>query len=368
MKRSSIVLIVLIAALLMASMLAGCGSPGNYSPQSVEANTTADSMDRARFQSESFNLHAGSGFGGSYGGGSGGGIPQNTEGDFAVASGEARDEDSAGFTVVRTSADLSQKIIYTVRTEIETIDFDASVELVYSMLDEYGAFIENSHVGGRNHAQTVRGVQTFRQASFDLRVPRESLSDMTRNLNALGNVLSTNRNAENITAQFIDTESRVRSLRIQESRFLDMMERSRTVTEMLEIERHLTEVRFNIESLTSTLQNWQARVDFSTLSINLYEVEELTLVVPDQPSYWARIGEGASASLVNVVNFFTALFSWVLRNSPYLFVIALLGIAVLIPGRRLSRRAQQAWPFNRGAAVPDSAAPPVEGDAQQPPT
>ena len=55
-----------------------------------------------------------------------------------------------------------------------------------------------------------------------------------------------------------------------------MLEKAETVADMITIESRLSEVRYNIESVTSQLNNWQHQVDYSTINLSIYEVKELS--------------------------------------------------------------------------------------------
>ena len=268
--------------------------------------------------------------------------------DFAIRSSSDIDGESvtsgAGSLPATDAAAMSEKIIYSAYADIETVDFDEAVDKVYEMLGVNNAFIENSYIGGRNYSQSYYGYQTYRTANFTLRVPKERFEAVTSSLEALGNVTSLRTDAQNITAQFYDTESRLSSFRIQEERLLAMLERSDTVTDMISIEARLAEIRYSIESLTSTLRNWQGQVDYSTLSIYIYEVEKYTESVPIQRTYWQQVGDGLSSQTKSVGVFFTDLFKWLIINLPVLVILAAIVIVIIVLVRRKIRkdRARQA--------------------------
>ena len=225
---------------------------------------------------------------------------------------------------------LAEKIIYTANADIETVDFDDTIGKVDDMLGLYGAFIENSYVGGRNYAQSYYGYQTYRTASYTLRVPKDRFEAMKGNLDTLGNVTSLQTNADNITAQFLDTESRLNSYKIQEERLLAMLEQADTVADMITIETRLADVRYDIESLTSSLKNWQNQVDYSTLTLSIREVEKYTETTPIQQTYWEQIGDGLQTTTRGVGEFFTNVFKWIVITLPVFAVLVVVAAIVLI--------------------------------------
>jgi predicted small secreted protein len=254
-------------------------------------------------------------------GGTGGG------GDLAKNAGEAGG-----------GGDLAEKIIYTAIAYIETIEFDETIKGVYELLELNGAFVENQYVGGRNYAQSYYKSQTYRTAEFTLRVPTNNLKTITESLDTLGNVLSQQSNAENITTKFYDTESRLNAYKVQEERLLAMLGKAETLADMLVIEERLANVRYEIESITSTLRNWQNHVDYSTLTLNIREVEKLTEITTAEKTYWEQIGEGLEGTTVGVGTFFTGLFKWIVISLPILAVLVVIAIVILIIVKVVHRR------------------------------
>jgi len=236
---------------------------------------------------------------------------------------------------------LAEKIIYSVSADIETIKFDDTVAMVSSLLGRYGAFIENSSIRGRNYASNYGGWTEYRYAHFALRVPKEQLDAMTANLDSLGNVTNLSTNAENITAQFLDTESRLSSLKIQEERLLDMLRKAEDIPDLIAIEERLSEVRYQIESITSLLRNWQNQVDYSYLTLSISEVEEFTEITEIHRTYWQQIGDGFMSTLNSVGRFFMDFFKWLIIAAPVLVILAIIAVIVIIITRRVFRSSEK---------------------------
>jgi len=236
---------------------------------------------------------------------------------------------------------LAEKIIYSVDADIETMNFDDTVAKVNALLGRYGAFIENSSIRGKNYASTYGGWNEYRYAHFALRVPKDQLDAMTANLDSLGNVTNLSTNAENITAQFSDTQSRLNSLKIQEDRLLDMLRKAEDIPDLITIEERLSEVRYQIESITSLLRNWQNQVDYSYLTLSISEVEEFTEITELHRTYWQQIGDGFMSTLQGVGRFFMDFFKWLVIAAPVLVILAIIAVIILIIIRRVNRSSEK---------------------------
>ena len=114
---------------------------------------------------------------------------------------------------------------------------------------------------------------------------------MTAALDTVGNVTYLTSDAENITAQYSDVEAQVKSYDTQEQRLLEIMAQADTVEDMITLESRLSDVRMERERLEAQLQNWDRLVDYSTVSLFLTEVQELTPEPLEQePSYLQQLG------------------------------------------------------------------------------
>jgi hypothetical protein len=239
---------------------------------------------------------------------------------------------------------LTDKIIYFAAANVETVAFDDAVAAAADMILRHGAFIESSHIGGRGYEAYYYGYNTYRTAQYTIRVPRERFEEMTSSLSALGSVTYLSSNAQNVTAQYTDTESRLKTYRVEESRLLAMLEKADTVTDMIAIESRLSDVRYNVETLESSLRNLQNQVDYSTVQLTLNEVEKITPREETRRTYWQQLGDGLKGTLAGVGDFFKELFKGVVVNSPVLLILAAVAAAAVVLIKKKVRAAKKSVP------------------------
>ncbi|MDR3277265.1 MAG: DUF4349 domain-containing protein [Oscillospiraceae bacterium] len=238
---------------------------------------------------------------------------------------------AAGSTYIASAAaetpgEFLEKIIYTASAGIETVDFDQTISDVYAMIERYGAAVENSWVGN----QSYYAGKHYRTAEFSIRVPKARYAEMASSLSVLGSVTYLSQNAQNVTAEYTDTESRLKTYRIEEERLLAMLEKADTVADMITIESSLSQVRYNIESLTSSLKNLQSRVDYSAVNLSVSEVEALTEQEPIHRTYGQQLGDGLQSTLKSVGSFFKALFKGIVIGLPVLALLAVIAVVIII--------------------------------------
>ncbi|MBQ2057293.1 MAG: DUF4349 domain-containing protein [Oscillospiraceae bacterium] len=253
-----------------------------------------------------------------------------------------------GFTATSgTSAntDFAEKMIYSASVTLETTEFEKTLDSLNALISSYGGFIESSYVTGQSYSLKWNNYDPLRSAEYVIRVPSTGFKSMINDFSGIGNVTEQRDWAENITEQFYDSQSRLNTLKVEEERLLAMLEKADNVTDMIDLEARLSEVRYNIESVTSRLRNWQNQVDYSTVTVNITEVKELTTIVEPQRTYWEEIGDGLAASLRGVWSFLKGAFKWLIVALPVLAilgVIAVITIVIIKFATRSSRKKRKA--------------------------
>ena len=320
---------ILLAVMLLVSVLSACGASGSSTaamPSSAPAAPYPDGDNSYAYDAKDEGGYA--------------------EAPAAMES-QASSGGTGGFTGSGTAIPPTQKMIFTVTADIETTTFDESLNNVHALMAAYGAYVESSYISGKNYADTYYGNKTYRSASFTIRVPADRLDVMTNNLPSLGNVLSSNKQSQNITIQFIDTEARLKACRAEETSLLAMLEKADTVEVILTIQQRLSDVRYEIESLTSMLKNWQNQVDYSTVVLNIREVAELTEKEPPlQRTYWEEIRDGFNATLKGVGNFFKSLFKAIVIALPVLLILAVIVVVIIVIIRLATRKSRAQYKQN----------------------
>ena len=76
-----------------------------------------------------------------------------------------------------------------------------------------------------------------------------------------------------------------------------MLNKAEYVEDMLNIEDRLSSVRYQIESLTTSLTNWDSMVNYSTMCISVQEVKELTAEKPIARTFGEDLRDGIQSSL-----------------------------------------------------------------------
>ena len=240
-----------------------------------------------------------------------------------------------------------EKIIYSAEVTVETTEFEKSMEQVKELVAKYNGYIEQSSVHDANFRTKSSGSYYSRSAEFTIRVPSSDFSQMNGDLSSIGNVPYSHTFTENVSAQYYDTEARLKAFTAQETRLLEMLDMAKSVEDIIAIEGELANVRYEIESLQSSLKNWDRRINYSTVYLNLQEVREYSdEPMGNQLSYGQQLLRSLKSGLHGVGRFFKDLLLWFAGALPALLIIAVL-VIVLLPvfkkiraKRRLKKQAK----------------------------
>lgn len=240
-----------------------------------------------------------------------------------------------------SDSDLTpEKIIYSGDATVETTQFDDTLAALEAMIDRLGGWVESSSVTGAKYSSVSSGSKSNRSASYTVRVPGEKFSELMNSLSSLGNVPSSRTYSENVTSQYYDTEARLKTYQAQEQRLIELLDMADTVSDVIEIENELTEVRYRIESLQTSLRSWDRKVSWSTLNLSVREVTEYT---PEPPvGFGSRLADAFFDGIDALGDFLLGLVEvlpvLIVSLALLFFVLRLIVRAVRNPEKSAARR------------------------------
>ena len=212
----------------------------------------------------------------------------------------------------------NRKWVITMSLTAETENLTDAMGLLAEKIQASGGYVESQSVSG-----TAVNSGRSPSAYITVRVPAEQLDSFVEDVSGMTNVVSSSRYVEDITLSYTDTEGRVKALKTEEARLLELMEQAETMSDLLEIEGRLTEVRYQLENYTSTLRLYDNQVDYATLDLTLREVEKFT--PPEKQGFWEKVTSGLADSIVDLGQGMVDVAAWVLIELPYLVLVGLLG-------------------------------------------
>ncbi len=221
-----------------------------------------------------------------------------------------------------------RKIIKNAEMTVQTKTFDTFIEELNKKISECEGYIQNSSLYGNSYSTNGN-----RSAQYTVRIPAENLNAFKDGVTTLGNVTYYNESAKDVTTSYIDTESRIKALETEQATLLDLLTKSSDLSSLLKVQERLTEVNYELENYKSQLRSYDSRISYSTVEIEIREVERVT-TVPSKQTLWERIANDFGNNIKDIANGAGDIFVWFVSSIPYLILVAIPTVVIIVLIRR----------------------------------
>lgn len=210
---------------------------------------------------------------------------------------------------------IERKLIKEGIVEFETNDLKATRKTVFADVDKFKAYVSSDQEYNAPGRKSNTIVVRIPANNFD-----NFLKEATQGVEKFD---SKEINVKDVTEEFLDVQARLKTKKELEKRYLDLLKQAKNVTEILEIEKQIGQLRAEIESVEGRLKYLQNKVSFSTLTMTFYER------LPNQTEFGQKFKHGLRNGWENLIWFLVGLVN------IWPFIIVVLG---LIIGIRMYRK------------------------------
>jgi hypothetical protein len=145
------------------------------------------------------------------------------------------------------------------------------VESIRNLALSLDGFVSNSYI-----YKTSSGRKS---GNVTIRVPAKSFMKAMNDIKQLAEEVESERTStRDVTEEYIDYQAQLKNLQAEEEQYLEIMDRSFTVEDMLKVSSRLSDVRGRIERIQGKLQYLSRQVDMSTIRITLTADEDVEVL------------------------------------------------------------------------------------------
>ncbi|MDI9603962.1 MAG: DUF4349 domain-containing protein [Bacteroidota bacterium] len=216
----------------------------------------------------------------------------------------------------KTAETVERKLIKEGQVEFETDDLNSTRETIFEAVRKYKGYVSSDQEfksPGRKSNIVI------------IRVPADNfdnlLSDATQGVKRFE---SKEINVKDVTEEFLDIQARLKTKKGLEQRFIDLLKVAKNVTEILEIEKQIGELRSDIESIEGRLKYLQDRVSFSTLTMTFYET------IPHETAFGQKFKNALVNGWDNLI--------WLFVGLTHIWPFILIAVAIVIGIRAYRKR------------------------------
>lgn len=246
--------------------------------------------------------------------------------DEGYATEEAEYYDDGGYSVGNMSTPITEtqanasvaenrKLIKTVDMTIETVSFDQTIADLRAKINSIGGYIESEY---SYNGSLYNNSNQSKYATITVRVPDTSLEGFVNDASGIGNVTQKTTSTRDVTLNYVDTESKKEMYKAEQESLLALLEKAETIEDITYLTQRLTEVRYNIESMESSLRVYDDLVDYATVNFTINEVKVLTPTVIVEKTPGEKLKEGFVTSVKDVLVDTRDFFIRLIINLPYI--------------------------------------------------
>ncbi len=320
---------IILAAILILTTFAGCGSSSYKTSDSAPAATPSAAREDAMVESFSEN-YASTAKGSNSGYADSPKSEESAEADSLAGIG--------GSTVDVSNVILAErKIIRSANLTIEVEDFDTAFNNIESIILGIG-FIQETNID-TNKVYVDEEQKLVKSGTLVLRVDKTKFDNVLGKLRGIGDVYNFTTNGQDVTDQYVDVESRLRLLKLEQEKLEAYLAKLDDLDDIFRIESRLTDIRYEIESLTGNLNKLSSLVDLSTITIQMNE--KYPGYEPKKVTYGDRLLDSLKESLLKVVDFLGDFLIFIVAALPVLLVLGIFILIVVFIYKRIPKKRKE---------------------------
>ena len=253
-----------------------------------------------------------------------------------AAEEEIAEDNSAsgeGAADLENSVASNRKLIKRVNMTAETQEFDSLIAKIEQKVTALGGYMENANIYGNSY-----NYDNLRSAHFTARVPVDRLDELVTSVGENSNVTNKSESATDVTLSYVDTKSRKEALEVEYERLMTLLEKAEDIDTIVALETRLTDVRYEIQNLESTLRTYDNLVDYATVDISVEEVKVYTPEVTQPQTVWEKMSEGFLRSVRNIGYDLQDFVISLVINLPYLIIWAVIIAVIVLIIRAIRKR------------------------------
>lgn len=184
---------------------------------------------------------------------------------------QAREIQKVSLTDADTASSAAEaadrKIIRNANLTMEVNSTTDTQHRVTSIAEAQGGFVVTSEAKQRENTDPSKRTLDIKLV---VRIPANRFGPALDEIRGLATTLrEENVAGQDVTEEFIDLEARIKTQRALELQFLEIMKQARNVSDALEVQRQISDVRTDIEKLEGRKRFLENRASLSTITVNL---------------------------------------------------------------------------------------------------
>lgn len=252
-----------------------------------------------------------------------------TEQDSAETDGVSGDQKAKTNTA---ELSVERMVIFNAEMNLRVKNFEKARNALEQKAKSYKGYIVQSS-SNRYDGEQQSGTMTFR-------IPQEHFQSFLNDAEGLSvQVYNRQVSGQDVTEEYVDIESRLKSKKAVEARLLDFMKEAKKTEDLLKISTDLARVQEEIEQIAGRKKYLENQSALSTVTIT---IEENDVPVPkidnENLNTWQKIKKQFAENINLLLAAGSGVIVFFVGNLPILLIVGIIVTGIIIVVRRYTRR------------------------------
>ena len=215
--------------------------------------------------------------------------------------------------------ETDRMVIHQAELSLKIKSLEKTSRWIEKKVEQYGGYIVESTLSHEEEMEEEMSGSTI------VRIPEKYFREFLHDTEGeAAKVLSRTVTGQDVTEQYVDLKSTLKSKRVVEARLLEFMKQAKKSEDLLKISADLAQVQGEIEVITGKMKYIENQTAYATVSLQLIQNG---VIVPEVSNKNLDTWEKTKKQFVESTNYILAAGSWLI-----VFIIGNLPILVILGG------------------------------------
>jgi len=218
---------------------------------------------------------------------------------------------------------------------IKTGTIDMRVNSVEKAISEI-KIIAQTHGGDEVSSDFSKG-DTYKKGYIVIKVPINQYTETFEQIKKIAPLVThESSQAQDITTQFVDLESRIKNKKEHEDRLRTFFDKADDVDELIQIERELARVRTEIEQMAGQLKYLKDQTQYSTIHTSL--MEDSNIVVSDSWQPLQVIKDSFNTLIAKSTALLNTVIRFTITSLPFIILFIIIAWFLYFTTKRIFKK------------------------------
>lgn len=226
----------------------------------------------------------------------------------------------------------NQMVIYQADLQLRVKKFEQTLQNIEQQVVKYGGYISESIVS-KDGVEQVSGQIT-------VRIPQKNFQAFLHDAEGeAAEVLQRNITGTDVTEEYVDLESRLKSKRVVEERLTTFMQSAQKTEDLLKISADLATVQEEIETILGRMKYLENQTSLSTIHVSLFENKVVVPNLEDEDlNTWDKTKKQFMKSTNMLLAAISGLVVFIVGNLPIIGILAAAAVLIYLYIKKIRKR------------------------------